>query len=109
VDTYAGGIPLLIACLIEVLMVAYVYGYRRFIGNIEEMMGKPKNLFWKWLGYPVNPYWWVCWIAITPAVLLVSILDIFIEIEKESLKYNVLYCVRRKIEYACTCVHSKEL
>jgi hypothetical protein len=71
VDTYAGGIPLLIGCMMEVLTVSYVYGYRRFIGNIKEMMGEPKNRAWKLLGYPVNPFWWICWILITPALLCV--------------------------------------
>uniref|UniRef100_A0A914VUB5 Transporter n=1 Tax=Plectus sambesii TaxID=2011161 RepID=A0A914VUB5_9BILA len=78
VDTYAGGIPLLIACLVEVLMVAYVYGYKRFIGNIKEMMGKPPNRVWKLLGYPVNPFWWICWIAITPALLLATLIMNFV-------------------------------
>ncbi len=70
VDTYAGGLPLLICGFAELALVSYIYGIRRFLGNIREMLGDPPNLFYKLLGYPVNPFWWLCWCFITPAIIL---------------------------------------
>ena len=72
VDTYAGGLPLVIACCAEVCMVAWVYGTRRFVGDIKMMMGRAPNTAWRFCGYPVNPYWWICWLIITPILLIVS-------------------------------------
>lgn len=70
-DLYAGGWTLVVACLVEVCMVSYAYGVRRFIKDIRLMLGPPPNAFQRILGYPVNPYWWVNWVFITPILLFV--------------------------------------
>ena len=40
-DKYAGGWPLVLACLVEICMVAWFYGVGRFIGDISLMLGIP--------------------------------------------------------------------
>uniref|UniRef100_A0A914XLC4 Transporter n=1 Tax=Plectus sambesii TaxID=2011161 RepID=A0A914XLC4_9BILA len=72
-DTFAGGITLVIACLVELIMVMYVYGFKRFVADIHCMLGKPPSRLWVLLGYPTNIFWHACWIFITP-VLLIAIL-----------------------------------
>lgn len=73
VDTFAGGTPLVIACMLELMMVMWVYGIRRFVGDVALMMGTPPSKFWRLLGYPTNWYWWANWALITP-LLLISVM-----------------------------------
>lgn len=47
-------------------------GIRRFIADIELMLGKPTNKFWYLLGYPVNWFWKLNWLIVTPLLLVVS-------------------------------------
>jgi len=76
---------LLMACLIELVMVSYVYGCKRLIGNIKEMMGEPPNRVWKLLGYPVNPFWWICWLFITPLLLFVTLIFNFVNYSRTTM------------------------
>jgi len=61
VDWYSGTFPPLTAAVFEVIVVAHVYGWRKFSKDIELMMG-----------FKPNYYWIVCWVVITP-VLVISI------------------------------------
>ncbi|CAM1329462.1 SLC6A7 (predicted) [Pycnogonum litorale] len=62
IDWYAGAWSLLFIGVIECVAVIWVYGYDKFTGNIEEMIGFRPNIFWK-----------VTWKFVTP-VLMVLIL-----------------------------------
>lgn len=63
---------LVIACLIEICMVSYVYGLRRFIDDVSLMLGEPPSYYWKLLGYPVGNYFKINWAVITPLTMAAS-------------------------------------
>ena len=64
-DQYAAGWGFIIIAVLEVIAVMYVYGGKRFIDDVEMMIGKRTWRFWI--------YWRVCWFIITPVLLFVSI------------------------------------
>ncbi|XP_069468964.1 sodium- and chloride-dependent neutral and basic amino acid transporter B(0+)-like isoform X2 [Ambystoma mexicanum] len=61
IDYYCGGWTLLIAALIEVLAISWIYGANSFIKDIEMMIGKKHWIFWLW--------WRACWFFLSPAVI----------------------------------------
>ncbi|XP_062842451.1 sodium- and chloride-dependent neutral and basic amino acid transporter B(0+) [Trichomycterus rosablanca] len=63
IDTFCAGWILLVAGLLEVVGLAWIYGGHRFIKDIEMMIGSRSFCFWLW--------WKACWFFITPVVLLV--------------------------------------
>ncbi|XP_041932360.1 sodium-dependent neutral amino acid transporter B(0)AT3-like isoform X2 [Alosa sapidissima] len=62
-NTYVGSVPFLIIALFELFGIIFFYGTERFCKEIEFMTGKRPNLFWK-----------VCWMCISPLLLLVVFL-----------------------------------
>ncbi|CAB1315306.1 unnamed protein product [Coregonus sp. 'balchen'] len=62
-DQFCAGFVLLIAALLELVGVFYIYGGNRFIKDIEMMIGTRSSLFWLW--------WRACWFFISPAVITV--------------------------------------
>lgn len=58
---YAGAWSLLVIGIVECIMVSWVYGYDRFAGNIEEMIGHRPNMYWQ-----------VVWKFVTPTIMIVS-------------------------------------
>ncbi|KAM6980779.1 sodium- and chloride-dependent neutral and basic amino acid transporter B(0+) [Aplochiton taeniatus] len=62
-DQYFGSWVLLVAALLEILGLFYIYGGNRFIKDIEMMIGTKSFLFWLW--------WRACWFLITPCVIMV--------------------------------------
>ncbi|XP_078542064.1 sodium- and chloride-dependent neutral and basic amino acid transporter B(0+)-like isoform X2 [Lissotriton helveticus] len=65
IDYYCGGWTLLIAALLELVAITWIYGANRFIEDIEMMIGKKHWIFWLW--------WRVSWYFISP-VLITAIL-----------------------------------
>uniref|UniRef100_A0A8C0BZ78 Transporter n=1 Tax=Buteo japonicus TaxID=224669 RepID=A0A8C0BZ78_9AVES len=65
IDHFCAGWGILIAAVLEIIGIIYIYGGNRFIEDIEMMIGKKSRLFWLW--------WRMCWFFITP-VLLMAIL-----------------------------------
>ncbi|XP_026704536.1 sodium- and chloride-dependent neutral and basic amino acid transporter B(0+) isoform X1 [Athene cunicularia] len=65
IDHFCAGWGILIAAVLEIIGIIYIYGGNRFIEDIEMMIGKKSRLFWLW--------WRICWFFITP-VLLMAIL-----------------------------------
>ncbi|KAM3596471.1 uncharacterized protein V6R79_015022 [Siganus canaliculatus] len=59
-NSYVGSVPLLIIAFFEIIGVVYIYGMKRFSDDIVFMTGSRPNIFWK-----------VCWMFISPALLLV--------------------------------------
>ena len=48
--------------LIEIIIVMYVFGVKKFLRNIEEMdLWMPRVLKW---------FWTVCWVVVTPGLVL---------------------------------------
>nr|XP_033802492.1 sodium- and chloride-dependent neutral and basic amino acid transporter B(0+)-like isoform X2 [Geotrypetes seraphini] len=62
IDYYCGGWAILIAAILEVAGICWIYGGNRFIKDIEMMLGKKSFCFWIW--------WRACWFFITPVVLI---------------------------------------
>ncbi|XP_010614296.1 sodium- and chloride-dependent neutral and basic amino acid transporter B(0+) [Fukomys damarensis] len=65
IDHFCAGWGILIAAILEIIGIVWIYGGNRFIKDIEMMIGAKKWIFWLW--------WRVCWFAVTP-VLLITIL-----------------------------------
>ncbi|KAJ8258269.1 hypothetical protein COCON_G00172810 [Conger conger] len=62
-DHFCGGWVLLVAAILELFGLCYIYGGNRFIKDIEMMIGERSSWFWLW--------WRSCWFFISPCVLLV--------------------------------------
>lgn len=61
-DIYSAGVSLLFSALFETIGVVYCYGLKKFIVNIESMLGKKPHLFYI-----------LCWKYISPLFLSVVI------------------------------------
>ncbi|KAL2080631.1 hypothetical protein ACEWY4_024424 [Coilia grayii] len=68
-NTYVGSVPFLIIALFELIGIILFYGTNRYVNyclfckDIEFMTGRRPNLFWR-----------VCWMSISPVLLLVAFL-----------------------------------
>lgn len=60
-DIYSAGVSLLFSALFETIGVVYCYGLKKFIPNIESMLGRRPHMFYI-----------VCWKYISPIFLGVS-------------------------------------
>lgn len=67
-DWYPAGYSPMIMGLLEVLVISYVYGYSNFRKDIYSM-----------LGYYPGIYWVICWLGLTPGLLIVVLLFTFID------------------------------
>ena len=66
IDSKGATWNILLFALLEVVLVAWMYGVDNFLENIEEMnMRMPRFMVW---------YWKICWSYATPAILTVLIL-----------------------------------
>ncbi|XP_058453847.1 sodium- and chloride-dependent glycine transporter 2 isoform X2 [Malaya genurostris] len=61
-DWYAASISVILVCIMEIVAVAWIYGVREFVRDIEFMIGKR-----------IEYYWVVSWKYITPLILTVEI------------------------------------
>ncbi|KAM9496800.1 inactive sodium-dependent neutral amino acid transporter B(0)AT3 [Clarias gariepinus] len=59
-NSYVGSVPLLIIAFFEIIAVVGFYGMGRFSEDLEFMTGRKPNIFWR-----------VCWLGISPVMLLV--------------------------------------
>ncbi|XP_064079570.1 sodium- and chloride-dependent neutral and basic amino acid transporter B(0+)-like [Macrobrachium nipponense] len=58
-DTYSATVPIIFACLCEVIVFSYIYGSGKVARDVEMMTNKPLNLFWYFM-----------WLVLTPFCLL---------------------------------------
>ncbi|CAH1801088.1 unnamed protein product [Owenia fusiformis] len=58
-DWYAASHSLFLIVFLEVVVINYVYGYRRFSEDIRTM-----------IGFKPNFYWGACWLVLTPLIIL---------------------------------------
>ncbi|KAM7338365.1 hypothetical protein ACRRTK_001849 [Alexandromys fortis] len=61
IDHFCAGWGILIAAILEILGIIWIYGGNRFIEDIEMMIGAKRWIFWLW--------WRACWFVITPILL----------------------------------------
>ncbi|XP_032075022.1 sodium-dependent neutral amino acid transporter B(0)AT3-like [Thamnophis elegans] len=71
-DSFGGSIPLLIISLFEICSIVYIYGLKRFCDDVEWMIGRPVNFYWK-----------ATWQFISPA-LMISVFLSYLAIERPS-------------------------
>jgi len=71
IDWYASSWGLLICAITEVLLVMYLYGWRNFMENIEEMGIRIPSV--------LKGYWLLMWMVVTPAVLIFVFVMTFIQ------------------------------
>ncbi|CAB3398181.1 unnamed protein product [Caenorhabditis bovis] len=79
VETYASYGTLLVA-FIEIVTVAYIYGFRRFWVNIRTMTGS-KGIF--------NIYWWLNWVLVSPLILIAIYTLILIRFHQRSEFFSI--------------------
>ncbi|XP_017115970.1 sodium- and chloride-dependent glycine transporter 1 [Drosophila elegans] len=58
-DWYSSAIAVIVICLVEIIMVAWIYGIKNFMLDTEFMLGKRPSLYWR-----------ISWQIITPLVLI---------------------------------------
>ncbi|XP_078066458.1 sodium- and chloride-dependent neutral and basic amino acid transporter B(0+)-like isoform X1 [Mustelus asterias] len=63
IDHFCAGWGILIAAILELISLSWIYGVNRFIKDIEMMIGERSWLFWLW--------WRACWTFISPCLLAV--------------------------------------
>ncbi|GAB5584837.1 sodium- and chloride-dependent neutral and basic amino acid transporter B(0+) [Prionailurus iriomotensis] len=63
IDHFCAGWGILIAAILEIIGIIWIYGGNRFIEDIEMMIGAKRWIFWLW--------WRACWFVITPLLLIV--------------------------------------
>lgn len=59
---YAASYALIMLSFLELVIVAWIYGVRNFIKDIELMIGKKSTRFWR--------YWMAMWVVVTPIMLI---------------------------------------
>uniref|UniRef100_UPI00398F2CA2 sodium- and chloride-dependent neutral and basic amino acid transporter B(0+)-like n=1 Tax=Pristiophorus japonicus TaxID=55135 RepID=UPI00398F2CA2 len=65
-DHFCAGWGILVAAVIELVGISWIYGINRFTKDIEMMIGEKNWLFWLW--------WKVCWFFISPCLLAAILL-----------------------------------
>jgi len=71
IDWYASSWGLLICAITEVLLVMYLYGWRNFMDNIEEMGIR--------IPLVLKGYWLLMWMVVTPIVLILVFVMTFVQ------------------------------
>ncbi|XP_036596114.1 sodium- and chloride-dependent neutral and basic amino acid transporter B(0+) [Trichosurus vulpecula] len=62
IDHFCAGWGILIAAILEIIGIIWIYGGNRFIEDIEMMIGAKRWIFWLW--------WRACWFFVTPLLLM---------------------------------------
>uniref|UniRef100_A0AC34REQ3 Transporter n=1 Tax=Panagrolaimus sp. JU765 TaxID=591449 RepID=A0AC34REQ3_9BILA len=76
-DHFAGSYALMCVAFFEIFAVIYVYGYRRFLNDIEFMTGiRP------------GPYWTITWRFISPIIMLILFVSSIIKSFSHAPKYS---------------------
>lgn len=68
---YSAGISVIILAIIELLLISYVYGFKKFMNHITNDMGI-------WVPRPLYGYWAVTWCFLTPVSLVLILAISFI-------------------------------
>ncbi|XP_071545769.1 sodium-dependent proline transporter-like isoform X2 [Panulirus ornatus] len=59
IDTFGGGVGVLLIAIFELIALHWVYGVRRFCDDLKFMLGYSPSIYWK-----------VCWAFIAPVALI---------------------------------------
>ncbi|XP_068143613.1 sodium- and chloride-dependent glycine transporter 1 [Drosophila tropicalis] len=58
-DWYSSAIAVIVICMVEIIMVSYIYGIKNFLFDVEFMIGKRPSWFWR-----------ISWQFLTPIILV---------------------------------------
>ncbi|XP_033159892.1 sodium- and chloride-dependent glycine transporter 1 [Drosophila mauritiana] len=58
-DWYSSAIAVIVICLVEIIMVAWIYGIKNFMLDVEFMLGKRPSLYWR-----------IVWQVVTPVIII---------------------------------------
>lgn len=59
ISYYSSGWTLVVIGIIEVIVYVWIYGTKKIMAHVKEMVG-----------FKLYPHWWFCWTFITPVLLL---------------------------------------
>ncbi|VDD81142.1 unnamed protein product [Mesocestoides corti] len=59
VDSVMSGYPVLIICLLELIVISYVYGIKQFMRDVKLMIDSKPNWYWR-----------ICWMGVSPIMVL---------------------------------------
>uniref|UniRef100_A0A3Q1ED19 Solute carrier family 6 member 17 n=1 Tax=Acanthochromis polyacanthus TaxID=80966 RepID=A0A3Q1ED19_9TELE len=76
-DDYSAGLPLTVVVILENVSVAWIYGTKRFMQDLEDM-----------LGFRPYSFYYYMWRYVSPAVLVVLIVATVIEMAVSPAGYN---------------------
>ncbi|XP_037334867.2 sodium-dependent neutral amino acid transporter SLC6A17 [Pungitius pungitius] len=76
-DDYSAGLPLTVVVILENISVAWIYGTKRFMQDLEDM-----------LGFRPYSFYYYMWRYVSPAVLVVLIIATVIEMAISPAGYN---------------------
>ncbi|XP_061758320.1 sodium-dependent neutral amino acid transporter SLC6A17 isoform X1 [Nerophis ophidion] len=76
-DDYSAGLPLTVVVILENISVAWIYGTKRFMQDLEDM-----------LGFRPYSFYYYMWRYVSPAVLVVLIVATVIEMAISPAGYN---------------------
>jgi len=85
-DSYAGTIGLLIIGFFEMVLVCYVYGYKRFEKDIHYMLGKFPSMFWK-----------IMWMGLAPFLLVSIVIASIYSLISETIGYEAWNKAQAKV------------
>ncbi|XP_017492044.1 PREDICTED: sodium- and chloride-dependent glycine transporter 1-like isoform X1 [Rhagoletis zephyria] len=80
-DWYSASVSVILICVLEVVMVAWIYGVDNFIDDIYFMIGKRPGIVWKF-----------CWMYLTPIILIVCINRVFLVLRRYLCMYIYHNC-----------------
>ncbi|KRX90932.1 Sodium- and chloride-dependent glycine transporter 1 [Trichinella pseudospiralis] len=64
---------------LSLLNPTFVTGLEKYANLYRYMLGEPTRKFWKFLGYPINKFYTLCWAYLTPLCLVVVLVFNFSE------------------------------
>ncbi|XP_075947061.1 sodium-dependent neutral amino acid transporter SLC6A17 [Anarhichas minor] len=76
-DDYSAGLPLTVVVFLENISVAWIYGTKRFMQDLEDM-----------LGFRPHSFYYYMWRYVSPAILVVLIVATVIEMAISPAGYN---------------------
>ncbi|XP_072306173.1 sodium-dependent neutral amino acid transporter SLC6A17 [Eucyclogobius newberryi] len=76
-DDYSAGLPLTVVVILENVSVAWIYGSKRFMQDLEDM-----------LGFRPYSFYYYMWTYVSPAILILLIIATVIEMAVSPAGYN---------------------
>ncbi|KAK7024560.1 hypothetical protein SK128_016326 [Halocaridina rubra] len=77
-DTYSATVPIILSCLCETIVFAFIYGSGRVTSDIQMMISKP-----------ISCFWYLMWLVFTPLVLLFIFFNTLVNLTPGSYQYYI--------------------